>query len=407
MVKSQRLYSRDVVSMKLWGGRFTGLTDNDVDVFNSSIKFDQKMYKADILGSIVHANMLGKQGIITQEEADSITAELDNIKNGEFTEEDVQNAKTYLISFGSKLRVRDGDEIEAGEAITEGSINPNEILEKVCTEFDFKGRENSQSKQYEIDNATTSIKQVEDYSKINTGFMMFGYLGVPARDLKNLIALEMLSVILGEGTSSRLYVNLVENMDEKETVYLVDEVKVDLSALVGTPSGDNKPGDTTIIETNPDGEIIESRPITLESVLKPIVVTDIPDDDLVDIYFASNNGHSMFIETKEIEEKIIERDIDVTQKTSVYEVAEKVENPVEIVIPDDNVPLATTTEVVEEQKVVAVQGPPTDGLGTETTHTHTVVTEEIKPTCLKDGKTITKCSVCEEIIEEKRNPSNY
>ena len=44
--------------------------------------------------------------------------------------------------------------------------------------------------------------------------MMFGYLGVPARDLKNLIALEMLSVILGEGTSSRLYVNLVENIEE-------------------------------------------------------------------------------------------------------------------------------------------------------------------------------------------------
>ena len=43
---------------------------------------------------------------------------------------------------------------------------------------------------------------------------MFGFLGVPARDLKNLIALEMLSIILGEGTSSRLYVNLVENMEE-------------------------------------------------------------------------------------------------------------------------------------------------------------------------------------------------
>ncbi|MBE7067269.1 MAG: argininosuccinate lyase [Ruminococcaceae bacterium] len=67
--------------MKLWGGRFTGLTDNDVDIFNSSISFDQKMYKADILGSIVHAQMLGKQGIITQEEAQLITEELDNIKN--------------------------------------------------------------------------------------------------------------------------------------------------------------------------------------------------------------------------------------------------------------------------------------------------------------------------------------
>ena len=44
--------------------------------------------------------------------------------------------------------------------------------------------------------------------------MMFGYLGVPARDLKNLIALEMLAIILGDGTSSRLYVNLVENMEE-------------------------------------------------------------------------------------------------------------------------------------------------------------------------------------------------
>ncbi len=38
------------------------------------------------------------------------------------------DSKTYVIPFGSKLRVKDGDEIEAGEAITEGSINPNEIL---------------------------------------------------------------------------------------------------------------------------------------------------------------------------------------------------------------------------------------------------------------------------------------
>ena len=38
------------------------------------------------------------------------------------------NAKTYTIPFGSKLSVRDGDDIEAGDPITEGSINPNEIL---------------------------------------------------------------------------------------------------------------------------------------------------------------------------------------------------------------------------------------------------------------------------------------
>ena len=38
------------------------------------------------------------------------------------------NSKTYLISFGSKIKVKDGDQIEAGDAITEGSLNPNEIL---------------------------------------------------------------------------------------------------------------------------------------------------------------------------------------------------------------------------------------------------------------------------------------
>ena len=52
----------------------------------------------------------------------------DSKKRKEVTVTGKDNAKTYLISFGSKLRVKDGDEIEAGEAITEGSINPSEIL---------------------------------------------------------------------------------------------------------------------------------------------------------------------------------------------------------------------------------------------------------------------------------------
>ena len=45
--------------------------------------------------------------------------------------------------------------------------------------------------------------------------MMFGFLGSQAKDLKNVIALEMLAIILGEGSSSRLYQNLIENQDEQ------------------------------------------------------------------------------------------------------------------------------------------------------------------------------------------------
>jgi len=58
--------------MKLWGGRFQKSTDKKVDDFNSSIRFDARMYKQDIMGSIAHAKMLGKQNIIPIEDSKKI-----------------------------------------------------------------------------------------------------------------------------------------------------------------------------------------------------------------------------------------------------------------------------------------------------------------------------------------------
>ncbi len=65
--------------MKLWGGRFTGETDKLVEAFNESLSFDKRMYKQDIRGSIVHARMLGKQGIIPTEDAQAIVTGLEGI----------------------------------------------------------------------------------------------------------------------------------------------------------------------------------------------------------------------------------------------------------------------------------------------------------------------------------------
>ena len=64
---------------KLWGGRFRKATDTRVDDFNSSIRFDKRMYKQDIKGSIAHATMLGRQGIIPMEDSEAIVAELGHI----------------------------------------------------------------------------------------------------------------------------------------------------------------------------------------------------------------------------------------------------------------------------------------------------------------------------------------
>ena len=58
--------------MKLWAGRFQKETDTLVNDFNSSISFDARMYKEDIEGSMAHAAMLGKQGIIEEHEAEKI-----------------------------------------------------------------------------------------------------------------------------------------------------------------------------------------------------------------------------------------------------------------------------------------------------------------------------------------------
>ncbi|MDD6648231.1 MAG: lyase family protein, partial [Firmicutes bacterium] len=65
--------------MKLWKGRFSKAATSSADEFNASIEFDQRLYKEDITGSIAHAKMLGKQGIITLEESQLIIKTLQEI----------------------------------------------------------------------------------------------------------------------------------------------------------------------------------------------------------------------------------------------------------------------------------------------------------------------------------------
>ena len=73
---------------KLWGGRFTQPTDKFVEEFTASIKFDKRLYHQDIRGSIAHARMLGKQGIIPTADVDEIVhglqEVLQKIEAGEF-----------------------------------------------------------------------------------------------------------------------------------------------------------------------------------------------------------------------------------------------------------------------------------------------------------------------------------
>lgn len=76
------------MSEKLWGGRFSKTTDEMINEFQASIGFDQRMYREDIAGSLAHAEMLMRVGIISEEDYQAINAGLRDIlgqiERGEF-----------------------------------------------------------------------------------------------------------------------------------------------------------------------------------------------------------------------------------------------------------------------------------------------------------------------------------
>lgn len=73
---------------KMWSGRFSASASTLLDEFNASIMYDRKLYREDIEGSLAHANMLQKQGILNEEELKQITDGLNQvmqeIEAGEF-----------------------------------------------------------------------------------------------------------------------------------------------------------------------------------------------------------------------------------------------------------------------------------------------------------------------------------
>ncbi len=97
--------------MKLWAGRFQKETDNQVNDFNSSISFDARLYREDIEGSMAHAAMLGRQGIISAEDAEAIIsglgAILQEIEGG--TAELTPDAEDIHMNIEKLLTARIGD----------------------------------------------------------------------------------------------------------------------------------------------------------------------------------------------------------------------------------------------------------------------------------------------------------
>jgi argininosuccinate lyase len=111
--------------MKLWAGRFEGQTDDAVDSFNSSLGFDCRLWRQDIRGSIAHAQMLGRQGIIPTADADAITAGLqtiyDDIDTGKVAFGDAEDIHMFVEAL---LTERIG---EAGKRLHTGRSRNDQV----------------------------------------------------------------------------------------------------------------------------------------------------------------------------------------------------------------------------------------------------------------------------------------
>ncbi len=153
--------------MKLWAGRFTKGTNELANHFHSSISFDQRMYKEDVMGSIAHCKMLGKQEIISKEDADLIVVTLqeilNDIENNEIAFD--ENMEDIHMNIESILIERIGD---VGKKLHTGRSRNDQVA------LDF--RMYCKKEVIEITNyLVTLIEVLNDLSSENLDVLMAGY----------------------------------------------------------------------------------------------------------------------------------------------------------------------------------------------------------------------------------------
>ncbi|MCI1273528.1 MAG: insulinase family protein [Clostridiaceae bacterium] len=99
--------------------------------------------------------------------------------------------------------------------IVVGDFDEEKVLAQIEKEFDFGTRQNSSERKNPTDKPKDKTIFIEEKSMVNTGYAMLGWLGPKAKKVKETIYLDLLSIILGEGTSSRVYQDLIEKPKER------------------------------------------------------------------------------------------------------------------------------------------------------------------------------------------------
>ena len=155
------------MAKKMWAGRFEKATDKEVNDYNSSLPFDCKMYSQDIEGSIAHSQMLAKQGVISDKDAEDIKSGLLSIK------EDIESGKLTFDSDAEDIHMFIEEELtnrigDAGKRLHTGrSRNDQVALDQRLYMVDEAGEI--------IELLDDLIDCLVDIAKANTETYMPGY----------------------------------------------------------------------------------------------------------------------------------------------------------------------------------------------------------------------------------------
>ncbi len=126
---------------KLWAGRTSGEVSSIADDFNSSIRVDKAMYEEDIMGSIAHAKMLSKCGIISEEEKNKLVSGLEkiseDIKSGKLTiDESCEDIHTFVEQYLTSLIGETGKKLHTARSRNDQvALDSRLYLRKRCDEI--------------------------------------------------------------------------------------------------------------------------------------------------------------------------------------------------------------------------------------------------------------------------------
>lgn len=152
--------------------------------------------------------------------------------------------------------------------IVVGDFDHESVLNTICEKFNFPDRLPSKTIESGIDKPVQETKYIETASNVGTSYMMFGWLGPKACELKESICLDLISLIFGDGSSSRLQQNLIEKLPEK------------IFNIVGTEHYQFKDGNNFFIQANCSPEAKDRAIELIKKELSGLLDNRITEEEL-------------------------------------------------------------------------------------------------------------------------------